>query len=362
MRQDPRPRRRRLADRAQAPLRGAGGRPRDRGRRRGRGRQARDRALPRPPARRRHAGHDAAGDDRARRDRVHHGALPDADPGRLVVVQPRRAVQDLRRAGRRRGRRAREAERGASRTASGSEPAGAGQAGRAHQRDHPSAARLAGLGQPPAAGPGPAPCPRAPAGASPLLVAIGASTGGPAALVEVLRGLPAAFRLPILLVLHINEPFGAAFAEWLDGQTAQRVSYARDGETIAGVRGAEWRWRRPAGTSWSAGEALRPHRRSASGTPAARRSMCSSSRSRGNTARAAAGVLLTGMGRDGAAGLLEIRRAGGLTIAQDEATSVVYGMPREAALLGAAERDPAAQGYRPGARRAGRGKDPRSGR
>ena len=52
----------------------------------------------------------------------------------------------------------------------------------------------------------------------------------------------------------------------------------------------------------------------------------------------AAACLLTGMGRDGAAGLLEIRRAGGLTIAQDEATSVVYGMPREALLLGAAQR------------------------
>jgi two-component system chemotaxis response regulator CheB len=49
-------------------------------------------------------------------------------------------------------------------------------------------------------------------------------------------------------------------------------------------------------------------------------------------------ALLTGMGRDGAAGLLAIRRAGGLTIAQDEETSVVYGMPREAVLLGAAER------------------------
>lgn len=52
---------------------------------------------------------------------------------------------------------------------------------------------------------------------------------------------------------------------------------------------------------------------------------------------AAVACLLTGMGRDGAAGLLEVRRAGGLTIAQDEATSVVYGMPREAVLLGAAE-------------------------
>jgi two-component system chemotaxis response regulator CheB len=51
-----------------------------------------------------------------------------------------------------------------------------------------------------------------------------------------------------------------------------------------------------------------------------------------------AGCLLTGMGKDGAAGLLAIRRAGGATVAQDEATSVVYGMPREAALLGAAER------------------------
>jgi two-component system chemotaxis response regulator CheB len=53
---------------------------------------------------------------------------------------------------------------------------------------------------------------------------------------------------------------------------------------------------------------------------------------------ATAACLLTGMGRDGASGLLDIRRAGGITLAQDEATSVVYGMPREAVLLGAAQR------------------------
>src|SRR5919197_2984900 len=54
------------------------------------------------------------------------------------------------------------------------------------------------------------------------LVAIGASTGGPAAIVEILRALPGSLRLPLLIVLHINEPFGIAFAEWLDGQTDRR--------------------------------------------------------------------------------------------------------------------------------------------
>ena len=69
-------------------------------------------------------------------------------------------------------------------------------------------------------------------------MAVGASTGGPGALVEILRGLPAGFPLPVLIVLHINEPFGAAFAEWLDAQTAHRVAYARDGEPVAGRAGA----------------------------------------------------------------------------------------------------------------------------
>ena len=48
---------------------------------------------------------------------------------------------------------------------------------------------------------------------------------------EILRSLPVDFRLPVLLVQHINEPFGKAFAEWLDGQTHRRVAYARDGDT-----------------------------------------------------------------------------------------------------------------------------------
>ena len=64
------------------------------------------------------------------------------------------------------------------------------------------------------------------------VIAIGASTGGPAAIVEILRALPADFPLPILLVLHIGEPFGAAFADWLDGTSPLRVAYAKDGEVI----------------------------------------------------------------------------------------------------------------------------------
>jgi two-component system chemotaxis response regulator CheB len=192
--------------------------------------------------------------------------------------------------------------------------------------------RLAGLGQPAAPAPDPARGPER----SASVLAIGASTGGPGAIVEVLHGLPAAFRQPILLVLHISEPFGIAFAEWLDGQTARRVSYARDGETVASIAGKVAM--APPGRHLVVREGrLRltddPERHSC--RPSVDALFESVAR---EYSRAATGVLLTGMGKDGAAGLLAIRRAGGLTIAQDEASSVVYGMPREAVLLGAAER------------------------
>jgi two-component system chemotaxis response regulator CheB len=168
------------------------------------------------------------------------------------------------------------------------------------------------------------------------VVAIGASTGGPGAIVEVLRGLPKDFGLPLLFVLHISSVFSASFADWLDGQTGRRVAYARDGEpflSAAGrvvmapaethlvVQGGRFRLTRD------------PERHSC--RPSVDVLFESVAAEFGANA---AGCLLTGMGRDGAAGLLQIRRAGGLTIAQDEATSVIYGMPREAVLLGAAER------------------------
>jgi two-component system chemotaxis response regulator CheB len=168
------------------------------------------------------------------------------------------------------------------------------------------------------------------------LVAIGASTGGPGAVLQVLRALPRDFPLPILLVLHINEPFAAAFAQWLDGQTGFRVSYALDNQPLSTVRGQVTL--APPGSHLE----VRGKRMRLSSAP--ERHSCRPSidvlfESLATVMGAStAACLLTGMGRDGAAGLLEIRRAGGLTIAQDEATSVVYGMPREAMLIGAAER------------------------
>ena len=79
------------------------------------------------------------------------------------------------------------------------------------------------------------PSPRAAAKAREL-VAIGASTGGPGAIVTILRASPETFSLPIVFVLHVDEPFGAAFADWLDAQTPHRVAMARDGEPIAEPR------------------------------------------------------------------------------------------------------------------------------
>lgn len=193
---------------------------------------------------------------------------------------------------------------------------------------HPRA-RLGDLGR---ARPAPAPRVALPGGALEV-VAIGASTGGPGAVATVLRAIPAGFPAAILVVIHIGEPFGNSFAEWLDTQSHHAVAFARDGAAIEAGR-----------------VVLAPpgrHLRLQSGrlrlSDEAPRHSCRPSvdvlfddlaRELGPKVSAA---LLTGMGRDGALGLLALRQAGALTIAQDEATSVVWGMPREAVLLGAAD-------------------------
>lgn len=167
-------------------------------------------------------------------------------------------------------------------------------------------------------------------------IAIGASTGGPAALVTILRALPEKFPIPILLVMHIGPLFATALAEWLDAQSTLRVSHAAHGEPLPGLGESRVVMAPPdrhllireGRLLLDDGPELHSCR------PSVDVLFASVARELGSKAAA---CLLTGMGRDGADGLLSIRRAGGKTIAQDQASSVVFGMPREAELLGAAE-------------------------
>ncbi len=165
--------------------------------------------------------------------------------------------------------------------------------------------------------------------------AIGASTGGPAAMLEVLRRLPPDFPLPILVVIHIAESFAGLLAEWLDTQSQLRVRCAVEGEALP-ARGQVILAPPGCHLVLSGGHLRLTHD--------AERHSCrpsidvlfeSMAAEMGSQTIA---CLLTGMGKDGARGLLAVRRAGGRTIAQDEATSVIFGMPQEAIRIGAAER------------------------
>ena len=167
------------------------------------------------------------------------------------------------------------------------------------------------------------------------LVAIGASTGGPSAVARILGELPPGFPLPILVVIHIGSHFGAPLADWLDTLSPFAVRQAVDGEPLPEIDDARVLLAAPDRHLMVEGERIRlidgPERNFS--RPSVEVLFESVARSFGPRA---IGCLLTGMGSDGATGLLELRRAGALTIAQDETSSVVYGMPRAAALLGAA--------------------------
>lgn len=172
----------------------------------------------------------------------------------------------------------------------------------------------------------------APALVHPTILAIAASTGGPPALAKVLGGLPAAFPLPVLLVQHMGAPFMEGFASWLNGLTSLEVSVAQNGQIpVAGnvyvAPGDRHLLLSDAGTlSISAAAPIGSQR------PSATMLFQSVARAAGSRGL---GVLLTGMGDDGAEGLLEMRRAGAYTLAEDESSAVVYGMPAAAAKLGA---------------------------
>ncbi|RMF87094.1 MAG: chemotaxis response regulator protein-glutamate methylesterase [Nitrospirae bacterium] len=168
------------------------------------------------------------------------------------------------------------------------------------------------------------------------LVAIGASTGGTEAIRAILARLPAACP-PIAIVQHMPAGFTATFAAHLDREVAPRVVEAADGMalgpgTVAVAPGDAHLEVAAAGGGWRlavvAGERVNRHR------PSVDVLFHSVARAAGPRA---VGVLLTGMGADGAAGLKAMRDAGAHTLAQDRESCTVYGMPRAAVQLGAAE-------------------------
>lgn len=169
---------------------------------------------------------------------------------------------------------------------------------------------------------------------TPRVLAIGASTGGPQALLTIFQQLPKTFPVPILCVQHISEGFLQGLIDWLNSSCSLQVKIASPGENPQ------------AGTIY-----FPPERHHLEIGPRGQLSLVQGPPVSGHCPsvtvmfksvaayyrRSAVGVLLTGMGRDGADGLQAMAQAGSLTIAQDEATCVVFGMPKEAIALGAAQ-------------------------
>jgi two-component system chemotaxis response regulator CheB len=162
------------------------------------------------------------------------------------------------------------------------------------------------------------------------LIAIAASTGGPAALLRVLPALELDADALVLIVQHMPESYTALFARQLADVTSYPVLEARGGEKLEG--GLAYVARGGAHLVVTGNQLAltrEPHEHGV--RPAADRLFASVANRFGGRA---IGIVLTGMGRDGALGLAAIKSAGGITLAQDQASSVVYGMPRAAILMG----------------------------
>jgi two-component system chemotaxis response regulator CheB len=163
------------------------------------------------------------------------------------------------------------------------------------------------------------------------IVAIGASTGGPPALTTVFMELPPDYPLPVLVVQHIAPGFTEGLVGWLDDRVGPSVRFAPDGERIGpGI------WFAPDDTHLTVDSELRfaldrtsEHGRHRPSLDPLLESVAAT------VGPEALGVVLTGMGRDGAAGVEAIRAAGGLAIAQDDESSAVFGMPAAAIEAGA---------------------------
>jgi chemotaxis response regulator CheB len=170
-------------------------------------------------------------------------------------------------------------------------------------------------------------------GGRPALIAIGASAGGPSALATVLSGLPADIPAAVAIVQHIDENFVTGLATWLQQHSAMAVRIAQEGDALTSgtvflaAPGNHLVLRGGDRFGYSVEPASHPYRPSVDVFFNSVEAMWSGD---------AFGVLLSGMGRDGAEGLKRMRGHGFHTIAQDQATSVVYGMPAAAAKIGGA--------------------------
>jgi two-component system chemotaxis response regulator CheB len=166
-------------------------------------------------------------------------------------------------------------------------------------------------------------------------VGIVSSTGGPKALLDVLLGIPDEFQFPVLIVQHIVPGFTSGLVDWLQGESGKKISMGSGGAPIQ------------SGQVYVAPEnyhmqVMADNKILLMNTPPYKNHKPSGNILLKSIADSygpnAIGVILTGMGSDGCEGLMEIRKKGGRTIAQDEATSIVFGMPKVAIETGAAEK------------------------
>jgi two-component system chemotaxis response regulator CheB len=180
---------------------------------------------------------------------------------------------------------------------------------------------------------------RAMSRSAPAIIALGVSTGGPKALQEMLPTLPADLAVPILIVQHMPAGFTAPFATRLNNLCAVSVCEASQGEVIQpgavylAPTGFQMTVGRPSNSRTVISLSIKPENQMhIPSVDITMQSVASAFHSQ------AMGIILTGMGADGAEGMKAIHREGGLTVGQDEASCAVYGMPRVCAEMGILDR------------------------
>ena len=171
------------------------------------------------------------------------------------------------------------------------------------------------------------------------VIAIGSSTGGPVALRYILTCMPARLPAPIVIAQHMPKAFTESFAERIGKKTRIKIKEAREGDVLkdahAYIAPGDRHMRIFSNEKRKLEVAFDEGGRIGGGRPSADILLSSAAEAAGNKA---IGVILTGMGADGARGIKKIKEAGGFTIAQDEETSLVWSMPHSAIKLGVVDR------------------------